>query len=376
MNVGIMSMQRVRNYGSFLQAYALKKTIEEGGHSVEFVDFERNAPIVESNASVKKRFRWILSKVKWGSIRTVDRLFLSIRLKRRITKKCNRQKYEDFLNEYDVAVLPLLGVNKEYNLHRNVDILVVGSDEVFNCLYRGAGHSYELYGDYRNAKKIISYAASFGFATYEQLEQYGVLEPIREALQKMSAISVRDENSLAIIKRMGIENVVRNVDPVLIYDFADEIIEPKKKESYMIIYAYKDTFKHSEKVQIINYAREKSYKILCIGEYQDFCDEYITPMPFEVLGYFKNAKAVVTTTFHGTVFSIKYNIPFVSIIQDYNEQKIGSLLQTYGLENRQLKKGERVCIKLDQKIDQKIVNTKKIHEKKKAREYINHNLYI
>lgn len=376
MKVGIMSMQRVKNYGSFLQAYALKKTIEAAGHAVEFVDFERNAPIVVRDVSVRHRFRYILSEVKWSSIRAVDRFFLSIKLKKHITKNRNRLEYERFMNEYDTAVLPLLGVNKEYNLHPYVDILVVGSDEVFNCLYSGAGHSYELYGDYPNAKKIISYAASFGFATYEQLERYGVLKPIKDALQNMSAISVRDENSLSIIKRMDFENIVRNVDPVLIYDFKNEIIEPKEKEPYMIIYAYKGAFKHNEKIQIINYARKNGYKIFCVGEYQDFCDEYITPMPFEVLGYFKNAKAVVTTTFHGTVFSIKYDIQFVSIIQDYNQQKIGSLLKTYGLENRQLKKGEQVCIKLEQKIDYITVNTRKMHEKKRANEYIVRNLFL
>ena len=34
MKVSIMSMQRIANYGSFLQAYALKKTIETLGHQV------------------------------------------------------------------------------------------------------------------------------------------------------------------------------------------------------------------------------------------------------------------------------------------------------------------------------------------------------
>ena len=45
MKVGIMSMQRVVNYGSFLQAYALKKVIEEMGHSVEFVDYKVEPPV-------------------------------------------------------------------------------------------------------------------------------------------------------------------------------------------------------------------------------------------------------------------------------------------------------------------------------------------
>ena len=39
MRVSIMSMQRIANYGSFLQAYALKKTIETLGHQVDFADY-------------------------------------------------------------------------------------------------------------------------------------------------------------------------------------------------------------------------------------------------------------------------------------------------------------------------------------------------
>ena len=48
--VGIMSMQRIANYGSFLQAYALKQLIEEVGCNVEFVDYHVGAPVIAENA--------------------------------------------------------------------------------------------------------------------------------------------------------------------------------------------------------------------------------------------------------------------------------------------------------------------------------------
>ena len=44
--VGIMSMQRIANYGSFLQAYALKQLIEEFDCKVEFVDYHVGAPVM------------------------------------------------------------------------------------------------------------------------------------------------------------------------------------------------------------------------------------------------------------------------------------------------------------------------------------------
>lgn len=54
--VGIMSMQRIANYGSFLQAYALKQLIEELGCKVEFVDYHVGVPVITENADSKNKF--------------------------------------------------------------------------------------------------------------------------------------------------------------------------------------------------------------------------------------------------------------------------------------------------------------------------------
>ena len=54
--VGILSMQRIINYGSFLQAYALKTLLEEQGHEVQFVDYRVGMPLIEPNDANKKKF--------------------------------------------------------------------------------------------------------------------------------------------------------------------------------------------------------------------------------------------------------------------------------------------------------------------------------
>ena len=61
--VGIMSMQRIANYGSFLQAYALKKMIEEIGCEVEFVDYHVGSPVIKENVDSENK---ILRKIKKG----------------------------------------------------------------------------------------------------------------------------------------------------------------------------------------------------------------------------------------------------------------------------------------------------------------------
>jgi len=54
MKVGILSMQRICNYGSFMQSYALKRIIESLGHEVQFVDYEVEKPIMKSKNDVMK----------------------------------------------------------------------------------------------------------------------------------------------------------------------------------------------------------------------------------------------------------------------------------------------------------------------------------
>ena len=61
--VGIMSMQRIANYGSFLQAYALKQLIEEVGCNVEFVDYHVGAPVIAENADSKNK---VVRKIEKG----------------------------------------------------------------------------------------------------------------------------------------------------------------------------------------------------------------------------------------------------------------------------------------------------------------------
>ena len=75
--VGIMSMQRIANYGSFLQAYALKQLIEEVGCNVEFVDYHVGAPVITENADSKNK---VIRKIEITVISiTGERIIIAIR---------------------------------------------------------------------------------------------------------------------------------------------------------------------------------------------------------------------------------------------------------------------------------------------------------
>jgi len=174
MKVGIMSMQRVENYGSFLQAYGLKKEIEKMGHDVQFVDYRAEPSVVLSSTEGQKG-----SSSNSRISRAFHMLSPSYRAWRKKQIKMN-STFQEFSKAYNERFLPELNVKKEYNICPKLDVLVIGSDEVFNCTQPGnkVGFSRQLFGKNNNAKKVISYAASFGSTTYEKLEQYHIAEEV------------------------------------------------------------------------------------------------------------------------------------------------------------------------------------------------------
>lgn len=227
--VGIMSMQRIANYGSFLQAYALKQLIEEVGCNVEFVDYHVGAPVITENADSKNKV-----------VRKIEKGMETFRYRAPLAHKLSFIRYkQSFAQKY----MPLLGITDEMNYNPTVDCLVIGSDEVFNCIQKNSnvGYSLELFGKNNHAKKLITYAASFGNTTLEKLEKHKKANEVGALLKKFDALSVRDANSGTIVERLTGKDPVYNLDPVLTYDYmncCDKIPRVQTNEKYLILYAY------------------------------------------------------------------------------------------------------------------------------------------
>lgn len=227
--VGIMSMQRIANYGSFLQAYALKQLIEELSCKVEFVDYHVGAPVIAENADSKNKF-----------VRKVEKGLETFQYQAPFAHKLSFIRYKQtFSKKY----MPLLGITDEMNYNPTLDCLVIGSDEVFNCIQKNSnvGYSLELFGKDNHAKRLLTYAASFGNTTLEKLEKYKKADEVGVLLKKFDAISVRDANSGAIVERLTEKKPVYNLDPVLTYDYmncCDKIPQLRVDEKYLILYAY------------------------------------------------------------------------------------------------------------------------------------------
>ena len=369
--VGIMSMQRIANYGSFLQAYALRQLIEELGYKVEFVDYHVEAPVILDGKESKNKY-----------VRKMKKALETFKYSAPVTHKISFIRYkQNFAKKY----MPLLGISNEMKYNPALDCLVIGSDEVFNCIQKNSnvGYSLELFGKDNCAKKLITYAASFGNTTLEKLQKYGKVNEIGILLRKFDAISVRDINSGTIIEELTGRIPAYNLDPVLTYDYmkcCDKIPQIKIEEKYLILYAYAGRISNDEAKWIAEYAKKKKLKIYAIGGIQKCADQFVDCSPFEVLAYFRNAEEVITDTFHGSIFSIITHRPFTTLIRKSvgnsygNEEKLSDLLKRLELNTRMTTKIESV-----ENINEQVINYEKIDEilkthRKVARQYLQKNL--
>ena len=363
MKTGILSMQRIANYGSFLQAYALRKLLEEQGCEVEFVDYHPGKTLIppDGKRGLSRKIKKATEAFSYGA------------------PFSETVKFVNYKKNFGKRFFPLLGLSSKPNYSPELDVLVIGSDEVFNCVQNNVnvGYSPELFGAGNNVKKVISYAASFGNTTLEKLKEHGVYDEVRKNLSKLDALSLRDANSLKIIEEMGLKGV-NHLDPVLTYDFKVEKKSPFERPAYkyMIVYGYSGRFSDSECREIRNYAQRKGLKIINIGGIQKCCDHFVDCTPEEVIHYFQNAECVVTDTFHGSILSIITERPFSVYVRNQgygNSEKLVDLLERLELKDRIIKGSfmENIDLPIDWIRVEKIIE----NYRKSAKQYLLENLH-
>lgn len=358
MKVGIISMQRVYNYGSFMQSYSLKKLVESLGHDCVFIDIKPGKQIVPTQQS-QNRIIKIIKKCDRYILKRIDHI--------RLIKK-HKDDFPRVLREE-------LGITS-FNTDEYCDVVIIGSDEVFNCTQPGKpfGYSTHLFAQNVNANRVISYAASFGYTTIERLNKYSISEEIAKYLRDFDALSVRDENSVEIVKELtGIIPQV-HMDPVIVGDFDDRIQMPSI-DKYLAIYAYSNRISDRKEIEAIKkFAREHQLKTIGVGMYQVWCDENVMGDPFEIVGFIKKADYVVTDTFHGCVFSIKYKKNFAAFVRDSNRNKLLDLLSKFGLQDRLVNDVKDLRTILNRNIDTRRIESTIKLEKKRTVEYLKDNI--
>lgn len=348
MKIGILTHHYIDNFGAFLQAYSLQEALKEQfpNDEIYIIDYLNFKHFL---INVGGWFRFYKEK------ETLSSWFQKIKVPSTFSKE--RKKYMQLtktcFNAKDVENLGL-------------DYVIVGSDEVWNYKDK-KGNAKIKFGEGLNKKQLVAYAPSVG-----QTEDKNVPDYVSEGILKFKAVSARDDLTQKLAADIRKETIQRVVDPTFLYRVPDESVESVKKP-YILFY-YCDGFPKEEKKKIFEYAKKKGLSVYGAGE----CDKNYTSTtvnlsPFQWVWMFRNAEAVITGTFHGAVFSMLNHRQFACYLTNPSRiKKVGSLLQEYGLGDRQCKAdANKIISTIENKIDYEIVEEKIDARRVESKKFLN-----
>jgi polysaccharide pyruvyl transferase WcaK-like protein len=344
MKILILTQPLRNNYGGILQAYALQTVLKRMGHDA-VTDSKPyiNTSVIRRIAGVIKRiiFRYVLRKNINTSI--FFPFFIST-IQRTINLHTLR-----FVKENMATVDFFRGKSKPNRSGvKTYDAIVVGSDQVWRKLYSDVSAHLLDFTKGMNIKRI-AYAASFG---KDDLSEYTpkLIKHTAKLAKQFDAISVREDSGVSLCKKYWNVEAIHLLDPTLLLNRNDyiQLIEQDKRnispvQGNLFIYILDRTAEKQQVVDKISSTLNLSafeilpgnISILKNLKEKEKYEKYIFPPVTQWLQSFIDAEFIVTDSFHGTIFSIIFNKPFiVTGNEERGMARISSVLKIFGLENR------------------------------------------
>lgn len=322
MKIGIVTVNEVFNCGSFLQSYALNKTLTKLCEC-KVVFLKNKYP-----ASIKLWYRSLQS------------------LKLFCTGKVHLAKH--VLCVY----FNFKKAHKKMKIQRTsngIDLMIYGSDTIWNMNDPYFNEQWKRYWGCDFTGRKVSYAASIDSTPDDALL---CRKELCEALDAFDKISVRDISTENFVKKavLSERDIYRVVDPTMLLD-ADEYkrMAPHIDQSGFIFFYYFGSVPLNIKKQTIEFAQKTGRKIIAMGSGCDFADKTVCNDPFLMLSYYMNADFVVTNTFHGNIFSLIFNKQFISLGK--NKKKVRNLLDEFGQLDRLIDEGTDIESLFNSNID-------------------------
>lgn len=320
----------VYNYGASLQAFALQQFLLENGHENEIIDYKPLYSRARYNFwYISPRYKFSSCKFLWFPVC----LFLSLKRFKTIKRK---KKFDVFTKNYlcltrnrynDITSLEKAGLK--------ADAFIVGSDQVWNSDHINGRDPANYLSFVNGDAKKLSYAASFGMDHIKDGFEYMV----RSNLLRFDYITVRESHALSILAGLGLKGE-QVVDPTLLHSrtwWEKHCRRNTIEEAYVLIYDFGKSAVIRDIAKKI--AEEKGLKIYSINDFSthEYADVNINDAgPIEFISLIKDADYFISNSFHGTIFAMIFEIPFIVVKRTKGNvnSRMESLLQMVNAEGR------------------------------------------
>lgn len=316
MRIGILTFHRSYNYGAFMQCYSLSKRLKQDFPQAEIEVIDYLAPgAMQTSRQIVERAPKKLRKQLQARNAAFEQCIPMIPLSR---KNYQFMDCDDFLRE----------VEHDY------DLLIVGSDAVFNWNGKGLPNAYFLYDSKIRISRASYAASSYGMdytkTTPEQREY------LCKALSTFSYLGVRDCATEALPAYMGADVVPRhNCDPTCFLDMDNLPVDAEairvKLEKRGVDFSRPLIGLMANEHIGREIKRRFSNRAQIIGLYypNSHADVFLYDLtPFEWAYVFRFFSVTVTHFFHGTYLSLKNLTPVIDVelVNAYNQKYDSKIL--------------------------------------------------
>lgn len=359
-NVGIVTWYEPSNYGTGLQAFALKKYFEILGYNVFFIDDRRINVFNTKENKLKK----LASKIWWK------------KQQYRFDNKTRNQMQNIFISEY--CQVEHLITNEDIDrLNNNTDVFVSGGDQIWNPFVT---KPYLMLDFVNSNKPKISYGTSVGVKEIptEYLELY------KKYLSSYKYISVREKQSVDALMKCITNKITEVVDPTFLLsniewnDLMNNAKLDKSSFNEPFIFCYFVGERHSYWDYVEKIRKSTGYRVIVVPindeGYNNKYKKYVKVSPAEFLWLLKKASIVCTDSFHATVFSLQFGKEFYVLKRFIDSEKssqngrIYNLLDLYGIRDRIVE--DESLFSYSSKIDYKEVWNKIEEDRQRSREWL------
>lgn len=363
--IGTITFHGAQNFGSVLQTYALQEYVTN-----LYTENEKNCcyNVINFRTEYQKGLYSIYKSVK--NPKNLLKNLVAFKYRKLLRQK--QDKFELFLNNY-INLTDEVKDDKEISRFANsFDYYISGSDQIWNV--RAFDFEDEYYLNFVKSGKKISYAVSMGPLDIDW-DKYGK-NKYKAFIEEYSSVSVRETGTAAKVKYLIGEEPVVNVDPTFLLDKKEwQKIESDANYNdgkYILLYCLEPTKEQLNMAKAISKKLGLPILITRYNNKNDMINGFVKKYdsgPLDFLSYIDKAALVLSSSFHGTAFSMIFNKPFY-VFNGMKDSRISSILKIAGIEDRSIESNDDIDRVNLEAIDFSAVNETIKNEQEKSKAYL------
>jgi len=296
-----ITCHNVYNHGASLQEYALLWYLDLLGYDSKSINYRPDY--------LSRHFNFIsVDNPKFKKNIFLKLIYIIGKFPFKLLAFPRKLKFDAFSKKYIKETKKKYFSNKD--LLNNLPVAtsyICGSDQIWNSFFQNGKDPAFYLNFVPDDKNKISYAASFAIDEIED----NLKDFVKESVQRLNAVSVRESSGKRILNNLNIQNVVQVLDPVFLLNAVEwnKLIDKKLEKNYILVYDFDSNPKIKDIA--IKLRNEYGWKIVTLNKNIKYADKnYFLQGPQEFLSLIKNANFVLANSFHAVAFSIIFKKNF------------------------------------------------------------------